>query len=99
MLHGPNHWIDTRLDGIKKSLGAEKRSLRLELGPRDMQEGVCVLVRRDTSQKTFDVPWTDVPMTVTTMPETMQSGMFQRQRPKWMRVLMWHERGRNSWMH
>ena len=65
-----NHW---ELKGVP---------LRLELGPRDMQKEACVLVRRDTSQKTFDVPWTDVPVTVTTMLETMQSDMFQKAKAK-----------------
>lgn len=65
-----NHW---ELKGIP---------IRLELGPRDMEKEACVLVRRDTSKKTFDVKWTDLTNTVSELLDTIQSDMFQKAKDK-----------------
>lgn len=50
--------------------------LRLEIGPRDMDKKACVLARRDTGAKQFDVPWDEAPKIVADVLETMQEEMF-----------------------
>lgn len=65
-----NHW---ELKGVP---------LRLELGPRDMDKGACVIARRDTGTKQFDIPWGNAAKTVEETLETMQQDMFKAAKTK-----------------
>ncbi|GIL72508.1 hypothetical protein Vretimale_4295 [Volvox reticuliferus] len=58
-----NHW---ELKGLP---------LRMELGPKDMDNGVVVLARRDTGAKET-VAWADVAARVPVLLETIQADMF-----------------------
>ncbi len=51
--------------------------IRVELGPRDMEKGQVVAVRRDTGEKTF-VPVAEAPAKLRTMLDDMQKSLFQR---------------------
>lgn len=51
--------------------------LRIEVGPKDIEKGQAVLVRRDNLEKSF-VPLEDIENSVKTMLETIQSDMLQR---------------------
>ncbi len=51
--------------------------IRIEIGPKDMQAGQCVLVRRDTREKTV-VALEDLEAKTTELLETIQSEMFAR---------------------
>ena len=51
--------------------------LRLELGPKDMEKGQCVLVRRDTREKTF-VPLDSIEETVAKMLDDIHDGLYAR---------------------
>ena len=51
--------------------------LRLELGPKDMEKGQCVLVRRDSGEKSF-VPLDGIEDTVARMLEDIHAGLYQR---------------------
>lgn len=68
--------------------------IRLELGPKDMGDEACVLVRRDNREKK-SVAWADVPKEVPEMLEQMQSDMFNRalkeRNEKVQRVFEWTE--------
>ena len=73
-----------RLDDSDKSPGykfAEQEMrgipLRLELGPKDMEAGRCILARRDTGEK-IETPLTEVTETVKQLLETIQKDMFTR---------------------
>lgn len=65
-----NHW---EMKGVP---------LRLELGPRDMDKGACVVARRDTGTKQFDVPWDKAPTIVEEILEAMQQDMFKAAKTK-----------------
>lgn len=52
--------------------------IRLELGARDMEKGACVLARRDTGTKQFDVMWDDATKIVLDLLETIQQEMFTK---------------------
>lgn len=63
-------------------LGPQGVPIRLELGPKDLEKGVSVAVRRDTGAKTDlarDSLSTDVPALL----ETIQADMLQRARDKY----------------
>ena len=49
--------------------------VRIELGPRDVEEGVGVLVRRDTSEKT-PVPLQDLPQKISAILQAQQNDML-----------------------
>ncbi|MEZ5380732.1 MAG: proline--tRNA ligase [Microthrixaceae bacterium] len=49
--------------------------VRIELGPRDLEEGVAVVVRRDTGEKT-PVPTGEVAARVSELLEEIQRGLF-----------------------
>lgn len=49
--------------------------VRIELGPRDVEEGVGVLVRRDTSEKT-PVPLSDLPQKISATLQAQQNDML-----------------------
>ena len=49
--------------------------LRLEIGPKDIEKGVCVLVRRDTGEK-VEAKLDDIENTVKKLIETIQKDMF-----------------------
>lgn len=65
-----NHW---ELKGVP---------IRLELGPRDMEKEACVLVRRDTLTKTFDVKWTELTDRVADLLDSIQADMFAKAKAK-----------------
>lgn len=51
--------------------------LRLELGPRDIENGQCVLVRRDNREKVF-VKLEDIEKTVQEMLDSLQKDLFEK---------------------
>ena len=51
--------------------------LRLELGPKDMEKNQCVLVRRDSGEKSF-VSLDGIEDTVSKMLEDIHTGLYQR---------------------
>ena len=51
--------------------------LRLEVGPRDIEQGQCVLVRRDNREKTV-VKFEDLASTVPTLLEDIQKALFEK---------------------
>lgn len=53
--------------------------LRIEIGPRDMEAGTCVLVRRDTLEKT-ETPISGIENTVAEILDTMQKQMLEKAR-------------------
>ena len=74
----------TKLDDSDKSPGwkfseAEMRGIpvRVELGPKDIEAGKCVLVRRDTREK-IECSLDAVEETVTQLLEQIQKDMFER---------------------
>ncbi len=73
-----------KLDDSDKSPGwkfseAEMRGIpvRVELGPKDIAENKCVLVRRDTREK-IECPLDQVETRVTELLDTIQKDMFER---------------------
>ncbi len=50
--------------------------IRLELGPKDIESGSCVLVRRDTREK-ISVPLAELEQTVPVLLETIQNDMLE----------------------
>ncbi|XP_059927479.1 bifunctional glutamate/proline--tRNA ligase isoform X6 [Gadus macrocephalus] len=60
-----NHW---ELKGVP---------IRLEVGPKDVKQHQCVVVRRDTGEK-HTVPEADVVKTLTTMLEDIQNNLFTK---------------------
>ncbi len=76
--------IKARLDDSDKSPGfkfseAEMRGIpvRIEMGPKDIEKGTCVIVRRDTREK-IEVAIAEVPAKLPEILEKMQSDMFER---------------------
>ncbi len=53
--------------------------LRIEIGPRDIEAGTCVLVRRDTLEKT-ETPISGIENTVAEILDTMQKQMLEKAR-------------------
>ena len=53
--------------------------LRLELGPKDIEKNQCVLVRRDSGEKTF-VSLDGIEQTVAQMLDSIHEGLYQRAR-------------------
>ena len=51
--------------------------LRLELGPKDMEQNQCVLVRRDSGEKTF-VSLDGIEETVAKMLDSIHDGLYQK---------------------
>ena len=51
--------------------------LRVELGPRDMEKGQCVVARRDTGEKAF-LPVAEAPVRLRALLEEIQKSLFQR---------------------
>ena len=51
--------------------------LRVEIGPKDMEQNQCVLVRRDNREKTF-ISLDDLETAVPAMLETVQQGLFDK---------------------
>lgn len=51
--------------------------LRLELGPRDIEAGQCVIVRRDTREKTV-VPLDELEIRVTQLLSAVRDGMYEK---------------------
>lgn len=73
-----------RLDDSDKSPGwkfadQEMRGIpiRLEIGPKDIEKNQCVLVRRDTREKSF-VSLDEIETAVSELLETIQKDMFER---------------------
>ncbi|MCR4782531.1 MAG: proline--tRNA ligase [Lachnospiraceae bacterium] len=76
--------IRAKMDDTDKSPGykfaeAEIRGipLRVEIGPRDLEKGTCVIVRRDTREKTV-CNISDIVSCANQVMETMQADMLQR---------------------
>lgn len=76
--------VRVNLDDSEKSPGwkfseQEMRGIpiRIELGPKDIEKGQAVLVRRDTREKTI-VPIEEIPQQVPVLLETIQADMFRR---------------------
>ena len=76
--------IRVKMDGSDKSPGwkfAEQEMrgipLRLELGPKDIEAQKCVLVRRDTREKT-ECPLSEAASVAAKLLETIQQDMFNR---------------------
>ena len=76
--------LKAKLDDSDKSPGwkfadQEMRGfpLRLEIGPKDLEKGICVLVRRDTREK-IEVPIDNAPQEAAALLETIQKEMFER---------------------
>lgn len=76
----------TKLDDTDKTPGfkfaeAEMRGIpvRVEIGPKDLEAGRCVLVRRDTGEKT-EVALDQVETALTELLETIQQDMLERAR-------------------
>jgi prolyl-tRNA synthetase len=53
--------------------------LRVEIGPKDMEAGKCIICRRDTREKT-EVSFDELESTVTELLERMQVEMLERAR-------------------
>ncbi len=51
--------------------------LRVEIGPKDMEQNQCVLVRRDNREKTF-ISLDDLETAVPAMLETVQQGLYDK---------------------
>ncbi len=51
--------------------------LRVEIGPRDMEKGQCVAVRRDTGEKAF-LPVAEAAVRLRALLEDIQKSLFQR---------------------
>ena len=51
--------------------------LRLEVGPRDIEQGQCVLVRRDNREKTV-VKFEDLAATIPALLEDIQKSLFEK---------------------
>ena len=51
--------------------------LRVEIGPKDMEQNQCVLVRRDNREKTF-ISLDDLETAVPSMLEMVQKGLFDK---------------------
>lgn len=51
--------------------------IRVEIGPKDMEEGKCVLVRRDTREK-IECSISEVPSKVKELLDTIQNDMYNR---------------------
>lgn len=51
--------------------------VRIEIGPRDMQSGKCVLVRRDSGEKSF-VTAADAPVAVRASLDGIQKALYER---------------------
>ena len=76
--------VRVNLDDSEKSPGwkfseQEMRGIpiRIELGPKDIEKGQAVLVRRDTREKTI-VPIEEIPTQASALLETIQADMFRR---------------------
>ena len=79
-----NAGIRVKLDDTDRSPGwkfadQEMRGfpMRIEIGPKDMEEGNCVLVRRDTREK-VTVPIAEAAAKAAELLETIQKDMFNR---------------------
>ena len=51
--------------------------LRLEIGPKDIEKDQCVLVRRDTREKTF-VPLAELEETIDRLLRELRDSLYQR---------------------
>ena len=73
-----------KVDDSEKSPGwkfaeQEMRGIpvRIEIGPKDIEKGQCVLVRRDTREK-YQTALEDVPAELAKLLKTIQSDMYER---------------------
>lgn len=76
--------VRVKMDDSEKSPGwkfseQEMRGIpiRIEIGPKDIEAGQCVLVRRDTREKTF-VSLEDLERKTAELLETIQKDLFER---------------------
>ena len=78
--------LRVKLDDTDKSPGwkfAEQEMrgipLRIELGPKDIENGTCVMVRRDTREK-IEVSLAEAPAKAAELMDVIQKDMFERAR-------------------
>ncbi len=76
--------IRAKIDASDKSMGWKAAEyemkgvpLRIEIGPRDLEQDQCCIARRDTGEKIF-VPLADLEKTATDLLEQVQQGLFDR---------------------
>ena len=79
-----NAGIRVKLDDSDNSLGWKCAQyemkgvpLRVELGPRDIENGVCVAVRRDSGEKTT-VPLAELTQRVPELLDAVQKGLYEK---------------------
>ena len=51
--------------------------VRVEIGPKDFENGVFTIARRDTGEK-FTVPFKDAPQKIESLMEEIQNAMFKK---------------------
>ena len=51
--------------------------VRIEIGPKDIEKGQCVLVRRDTREK-YQTPLEEVPAKLARLLDTIQADLYER---------------------
>jgi len=51
--------------------------IRLEIGPKDIEKGQCVLVRRDTREKKF-TPLSELPTAIPALLQEIRDGMYEK---------------------
>lgn len=51
--------------------------IRLEVGPKDLKQGQCVAVRRDTGEKII-LPDAEIEKKITSLLEEIQNNLFKR---------------------
>ena len=76
--------LRVKVDDSEKSPGwkfseQEMRGIpvRIEIGPKDIEKGQCVLVRRDTREK-YETPLEEVPAKLAQLLDTIQADMYAR---------------------
>lgn len=79
-----NAGVRAKIDDSDKSMGWKAAEyemkgipLRLEIGPRDLEENKCCLARRDTGEKIF-LPLEDLEATVEKLLEEIQSSLYAK---------------------
>lgn len=71
-----NNKNEKKISFIKTSL-IQGVPIRLELGPKDMQQRQCVAVRRDTGEK-VTIPEAEVEKRLLAMLEDIQTSLFKK---------------------
>ena len=69
--------------------------IRVEIGPKDIEAGKCVICRRDTREK-IEVALEDLETKAAEILETMQKEMLREQEHTATAILMWHTTWKSS---